>query len=157
MLFQVGKPVFFCCCQSGHTFPEIHNVAKKVSQVPCKFLFPGNEHFPTVWPPEVLELFGIQMSGKVQASVDHFDGTFNLLNITKPKAQGGSSINSIIVDALKKSGKSSTKSLTQDTQAQGYEQTQAGVSSSASAHNLPTETVNPKPQSLKKGAYLVTF
>ncbi|GAA6110294.1 tudor domain-containing protein 1 isoform X1 [Tachysurus ichikawai] len=110
----------------------------------------GNEHFPTVWPPEVLELFGIQMSGKVQASVDHFDGTFNLLNITKPKAQGGSSINSIIVDALKKSGKSSTKSLTQDTQAQGYEQTQAGVSSSASAHNLPTETVNPKPQSLKK-------
>ncbi|XP_047672884.1 tudor domain-containing protein 1 isoform X3 [Tachysurus fulvidraco] len=111
----------------------------------------GNEQFPTVWPPEVLELFGIQMSGKVLASVDHFDGTFNLLNVTKPKAQGGgSSINSIIVDALKKSGKSSTQSLTQDTQAQGYEQTQAGVSSSASAHNLPTETVNPKPQSLKK-------
>ncbi|KAK3559458.1 hypothetical protein QTP86_013631 [Hemibagrus guttatus] len=110
----------------------------------------GKEHFPTVWHPEVLEIFGIQMSGKVLASVDHFDGTSNLLNVTKPTAQGARSINAVILEALKKSGKSSTKSLTQDTQAQGYEQAQAGVTSSASAHNVSTDTEKPKPQNQKK-------
>ncbi|XP_058262771.1 tudor domain-containing protein 1 isoform X2 [Hemibagrus wyckioides] len=110
----------------------------------------GKKHFPTMWPPEVLELFGIQMSGKVLATVDHFDGTFNLLNVTKPTAQGGTNINAIILEALKKSGKSSIKSLTQDTQAQGYEPTQAGVASSALVDNLSTDTEKPEPQSQKK-------
>ncbi|MCI4384336.1 hypothetical protein PGIGA_G00037500 [Pangasianodon gigas] len=113
---------------------------------------PGKEHFPTVWPPEILELFGIQLSGKVLASVDNFDGTFNLLNVTEHSAQGGSNINSIILGALKKKspGKPSTKMLTQDTQAQGHGQTQAASASSASAHNLSADAAKPKPQSHEK-------
>ncbi|XP_060794982.1 tudor domain-containing protein 1 [Neoarius graeffei] len=111
----------------------------------------GKEHFPILWPPEVLELFNEQLSGKVLASVDHFDGTFNLLNVTEHSAQGGSNINSVVLEALKKaSGKSSTKTATQDTQVQGHEQTQAASTSSASAHNLSADTVKPKPQNHKK-------
>lgn len=107
-----------------------------------------------MWPPEVLELFGVQMSGKVLASVDHFDGTFNLLNVTEHSAQGGN-INSIILGALKKApGKSSTKTPTRDTQVRGHGQTQAASTSSASAHNLSSDTGKPKPQNHKKGTYL---
>lgn len=98
----------------------------------------------------------MQMSGKVLATVDHFDGTFNLLNVTKPTAQGGTNINAIILEALKKSVKSSIKSLTQDTQAQGYEPTQAGVTSTALSDNVSTDTEKPKPQSQKKGTHLFT-
>ncbi|XP_017338221.2 tudor domain-containing protein 1 [Ictalurus punctatus] len=107
----------------------------------------GKEHFPTVWPPEVLELFGVQLSGKVLASVDNFDGTFNLLNVTEHSAQGHNNINSIILRSLKKSGKSSTDTLTQDTQAQGPGQTRAG---SASAHHLSADPGKPEPQSHEK-------
>lgn len=101
-----------------------------------------------MWPPEVLELFGVQLSGKVLASVDNFDGTFNLLNVTEHSAQGHNNINSIILRSLKKSGKSSTDTLTQDTQAQGPGQTQAG---SASAHHLSADPGKPEPQSHEKG------
>lgn len=107
-----------------------------------------------MWPSEVLELFSVQLSGKVLASVDDFDGTFNLLNVGEHSAQGGSNINSIILGALKQSsGNSSTKTVAQDTQAQSHEQIQAGSSSSASTHHLSTDNGNPK--SHGKGTCLV--
>lgn len=109
-----------------------------------------------MWPPEVLELFGVQLSGKVLASVSDFDGVFNLMNVTEHSAQGGNNISSIILGALKKSpGKSSPKTLAQDTQGQGHGQTQAGSTGSPSTHNLPAETGHPKPQSHEKGTCLV--
>ncbi|TSK14749.1 Tudor domain-containing protein 1 [Bagarius yarrelli] len=102
----------------------------------------GKEHFPTVWPVDVLELFGKQMSGKIMASVDHFDGTFNLLNVTEHSTQGGSSINFNILGLLKKSGKSSKKSTTKDTQEQEMEKTQPVCTPSVLAENLSTDTGN---------------
>ncbi|KAF5896519.1 tudor domain-containing protein 1 isoform X1 [Clarias magur] len=109
------------------------------------------EHFPTVWPPELLELFGGQMNGKVLASVEHFDGTFNLLNITEGSAEGGSNINDNILRALKNSpSKSNTKSPTQEMRAQGHGPKQTGSASSDSDHSSSADAGKPKPQSLGK-------
>ncbi|KAI5623300.1 tudor domain-containing protein 1, partial [Silurus asotus] len=103
----------------------------------------GKEHFPTVWPPDVLDLFGVQLNSKVLASVDNFDGTYNLLNVTKqeaPTSTPGSNINSIILGALNKSsGESSTKTLTQDTPVQEPAHTRAASMSMASAPNSPAD------------------
>ncbi|KAM9462864.1 tudor domain-containing protein 1 [Clarias gariepinus] len=108
----------------------------------------GKEHFPTVWPPELLELFGGQMNGKVLASVEHFDGTFNLLNITEGSAEGGSYINASVLRALKNTpSKSSTKFPTQEIRAQGPGQKQADGTSSDSDHSLSADVGKPKPQS----------
>uniref|UniRef100_A0A673N8Y7 Tudor domain-containing protein 1 n=1 Tax=Sinocyclocheilus rhinocerous TaxID=307959 RepID=A0A673N8Y7_9TELE len=62
----------------------------------------GKENFPTVWPTEVLELFGIQLSGGVLASLQGFDGTSNLLTLTQQSGQADGDINSIILGALHK-------------------------------------------------------
>lgn len=66
------------------------------------FLHTGKEHFPTVWPTEVLELFGIQLSGGVLATLQSFDGTSNLLTLTQQSGQADRDINSIIIGALQK-------------------------------------------------------
>jgi len=55
-----------------------------------------------VWPTEVLELFGIQLSGGVLANLQSFDGTSNLLTLTQQSGQGDRDINSIIFGALQK-------------------------------------------------------
>lgn len=66
------------------------------------FFFTGKENFPTVWPTEVLELFGIQLSGGVLASLQGFDGSSNLLTLTQQSGQADRDINSIILGALQK-------------------------------------------------------
>lgn len=55
-----------------------------------------------MWPTEVLELFGIQLSGGVLASFQGFDGTSNLLTLTRQSGQSDRDINSIILGALQK-------------------------------------------------------
>lgn len=64
--------------------------------------FTGKESFPKVWPTEVLELFGIQLSGGVLAFLHGFDGTSNLLTLTQQSGQADRDINSIILGALQK-------------------------------------------------------
>ncbi len=75
-----------------------------LSQVVMLLFFPftGKENFPTMWPIEVLELFGIQLSGGVLASLQGFDGTSNLLTLTQQSGQADRDINSIILGALQK-------------------------------------------------------
>lgn len=106
----------------------------------CKFLFSGKEDFPIVWPSKVLQLFDAKMSSDVLVSVDHFDGTFNQLNVTAFSAQGCGNINLIIL-----------KSLIHDTQAEGHKQTQAGGTSSA--HKLSKDTGQPNSRTDKKGMW----
>lgn len=73
-----------------------------VSWVFFFFFCTGKEHFPTVWPTEVLELFGIQLSGGILATLQSFDGTSNLLTLTQQSGQADRDINSIILGALQK-------------------------------------------------------
>lgn len=154
--FQIAR-----CALSGwsvrtHYCCNIYNAITAALQVSYKLVFPGKEQFPTVWLPEVLEIFGVQLHRKVLASVDDFDSTFNLLNITEHSAQGGNNINSIILEALNKSpGKSSMKTLARDTQAQIHGKTQAGSTSSPATDSLSADAVKPQPQSQKKGTCLV--
>ncbi|XP_064177328.1 tudor domain-containing protein 1 isoform X4 [Anguilla rostrata] len=45
----------------------------------CHGLPAGKELFPAEWSKSVLEMFSSQLRGAAQATVDRFDGTFNLL------------------------------------------------------------------------------
>ncbi|XP_017551496.1 tudor domain-containing protein 1 isoform X1 [Pygocentrus nattereri] len=109
----------------------------------------GKENLPTVWPPEVLELFGVQLSGKVLASVQGFDGTYNLLMLTQHSGLGGN-INSVILGALHKvPGKASAEELAQETGAQDQGLPQAGSTSKTTEHTS-SDTEKPKPGSQEK-------
>ncbi|XP_026132229.1 tudor domain-containing protein 1-like isoform X1 [Carassius auratus] len=80
-------------------------ITKELLQHPFQIVrcsLAGKENFPTVWPTEVLELFGIQLSGGVLASLQGFDGTSNLLTLTQQSGQADTDINSIILGALQK-------------------------------------------------------
>ncbi|XP_051769791.1 tudor domain-containing protein 1 isoform X3 [Ctenopharyngodon idella] len=80
-------------------------ITKELLQHPFQIVrcsLAGKEHFPTVWPTEVLELFGIQLSGGVLATLQSFDGTSNLLTLTQQSGQADRDINSIILGALQK-------------------------------------------------------
>ncbi|XP_043108998.1 tudor domain-containing protein 1 isoform X2 [Puntigrus tetrazona] len=89
-------------------------ITKELLQHPFQIVrcaLAGKENFPTVWPTEVLELFGIQLSGGVLASLQGFDGTSNLLTLTQLSGQSDRDINSIILGAMQKGqSKSSSKS-----------------------------------------------
>uniref|UniRef100_A0AAR2LE68 Tudor domain containing 1 n=1 Tax=Pygocentrus nattereri TaxID=42514 RepID=A0AAR2LE68_PYGNA len=112
----------------------------------------GKENLPTVWPPEVLELFGVQLSGKVLASVQGFDGTYNLLMLTQHSGLGGN-INSVILGALHKvPGKASAEELAQETGAQDQGLPQAGSTSKTTEHTS-SDTEKPKPGSQEKRMY----
>ncbi|XP_066520883.1 tudor domain-containing protein 1 [Hoplias malabaricus] len=115
------------------------------------------EHFPTVWPPEILELFGVQLSGKVLASVQRFDGTYNLLRLTQDSGPEGN-INSVILGALEKfSGKTSTKELTQETQAQDQNHPHAASSSKLiGSSSLDNEKPKPGSQKMEKMTIVMT-
>lgn len=58
-----------------------------------------------------MELFGIQLSGGVLATLHGFDGTFNLLTLTKQSGQADRDINSIILGALQKGQSKSISKL----------------------------------------------
>ncbi|KAL0179333.1 hypothetical protein M9458_024775, partial [Cirrhinus mrigala] len=80
-------------------------ITKELLQHPFQIVrcaLAGKENFPTVWPTEVLELFGIQLSSGVLASLHGFDGTSNLLTLTQQSGQAERDINSIILGALQK-------------------------------------------------------
>ncbi|XP_067286444.1 tudor domain-containing protein 1 [Pseudorasbora parva] len=80
-------------------------ITKELLQHPFQIVrcaLAGKELFPTVWPTEVLELFGIQLSGGVLATLQGFDGTSNLLTLTQQSGQADRDINSIILGALQK-------------------------------------------------------
>lgn len=80
-------------------------ITKELLQHPFQIVrcaLTGKEHFPVVWPTEVLELFGIQLSGGVLASFQGFDGNSNLLTLTRQSGQSDRDINSIILGALQK-------------------------------------------------------
>ncbi|XP_058650090.1 tudor domain-containing protein 1 isoform X2 [Onychostoma macrolepis] len=80
-------------------------ITKELLQHPFQIVrcaLAGKENFPTVWPTEVLELFGIQLSGGVLAYLQGFDGNSNLLTLTQQSGQADRDINSIILGALQK-------------------------------------------------------
>ncbi|XP_052467605.1 tudor domain-containing protein 1 isoform X3 [Carassius gibelio] len=80
-------------------------ITKELLQLPFQIVrcaLAGKENFPTVWPNEVLELFGIQLSGGILASLHGFDGTSNLLTLTQQSGQTNRDISSIIIGALQK-------------------------------------------------------
>uniref|UniRef100_A0A671KJ77 Tudor domain-containing protein 1-like n=1 Tax=Sinocyclocheilus anshuiensis TaxID=1608454 RepID=A0A671KJ77_9TELE len=80
-------------------------ITKELLQHPFQIVrcaLAGKENFPIVWPTDVLELFGIQLSGGVLASLQGFDGTSNLLTLTQQSGQADRDINSIILGALQK-------------------------------------------------------
>ncbi|XP_062859119.1 tudor domain-containing protein 1 isoform X2 [Trichomycterus rosablanca] len=129
-------------------FSSLLPIPKELLQHPfhiARCALSGKEYFPTVWPPEILELFSVQLSGKLLASVQVFDGTFNLLNVTQHLGQGGCNISSIIMEALQIGpNRSSMEMMTLNTQALAQGTTQAGGTDTG--HNLPADTQKPEPQ-----------
>uniref|UniRef100_A0A8B9KBJ0 Tudor domain containing 1 n=1 Tax=Astyanax mexicanus TaxID=7994 RepID=A0A8B9KBJ0_ASTMX len=109
----------------------------------------GKEHFPTVWPTEVLELFGVQLSSKVFASVQGFDSTFNLLMLTQHTGNGGN-INSIILGALRNAPvKASTKKVAQEKPVKVQGQSEADRETKPSGPtSSDTEKLKPRSQQI---------
>lgn len=94
-----------------------------------------------MWPPAILELFSIQLKGKLLASVQDFDGTFNLLNVTQHLGEEGCNISSVIIEALQQDPNESIVGLTPlDTLAQ---EEMRGGEDAAQGQSADTE----KPQS----------
>uniref|UniRef100_A0A3Q2P6K6 Tudor domain containing 1 n=1 Tax=Fundulus heteroclitus TaxID=8078 RepID=A0A3Q2P6K6_FUNHE len=60
----------------------------------------GKEHFPAVYPEEVLQLFQTELVNGVQATVHSFDGSANVLSLILPAERGGEHLTSVILDAL---------------------------------------------------------
>uniref|UniRef100_A0A667ZW54 Tudor domain containing 1 n=1 Tax=Myripristis murdjan TaxID=586833 RepID=A0A667ZW54_9TELE len=60
----------------------------------------GKEHFPAVWPVEVVELFKSLLSEGVLATVQSFDGSTNLLSVTLSTERGRGQLNAMILDGL---------------------------------------------------------
>ncbi|XP_056626463.1 tudor domain-containing protein 1 isoform X2 [Triplophysa dalaica] len=87
-------------------------ITKELLQHPFQIVrcaLEGNEHFPSVWPTDVMELFGMQLSGGVVASVQRFNGTSNLLTLTQQSGQDDRDINAVILRALER-GQNKTNS-----------------------------------------------
>uniref|UniRef100_A0A4W5QCD0 Tudor domain-containing protein n=1 Tax=Hucho hucho TaxID=62062 RepID=A0A4W5QCD0_9TELE len=90
--------------------------------IPTKFLelpfqiarcaLTGKEHFPSVWPVEVLELFSALLSDGVLASVQAFDGNSNLLSVTLQIERGGGHLNAMILEGLQSTQTGSAKTST---------------------------------------------
>lgn len=117
-------------------------------------LFVGKEHFPTVWPPEVLELFVVQVRGQIMITVQGFDGTFNLLKLTQLMDKGGNSINSCVLETLRKHPeKAAGEELSLQKQVCSKEGPQAGSASMAAGH-ASSDTEKPKPECRDMGIYL---
>ncbi|XP_055786772.1 tudor domain-containing protein 1 isoform X3 [Salvelinus fontinalis] len=72
----------------------------------------GKEHFPSVWPVEVLELFSALLSDGVLASVQDFDGNSNLLSVTLQIERGGGHLNTMILEGLQGTHSGSAKTST---------------------------------------------
>ncbi|XP_038866198.1 tudor domain-containing protein 1 [Salvelinus namaycush] len=72
----------------------------------------GKEHFPSVWPVEVLELFSALLSDGVLASVQDFDGNSNLLSVTLQIERGGGHLNTMILEGLQGTHTGSAKTST---------------------------------------------
>uniref|UniRef100_A0A673XAS8 Tudor domain-containing protein 1 n=1 Tax=Salmo trutta TaxID=8032 RepID=A0A673XAS8_SALTR len=72
----------------------------------------GKEHFPSVWPVEVLELFSALLSDGVLASVQDFDGNSNLLSVTLQIERGGGHLNTMILEGLQSTQTGSAKTST---------------------------------------------
>ncbi|XP_064858448.1 tudor domain-containing protein 1 isoform X2 [Oncorhynchus nerka] len=74
----------------------------------------GKEHFPSVWPVEVLELFSALLSDGVLASVQDFDGNSNLLSVTLQIERGGGHLNTMILEGLQSTQTGSAKTRRQE-------------------------------------------
>lgn len=115
-------------------------ITKELLQRPFQIVrcsLAGKEHFPSVWPTDVLDLFGMQLSGGVLASVQRFDGTFNLLTLTQQLGQDDKDINSIILRALERGqGKANSKPPVKEKKDPNQGQT---VSSQAVSSNKATD------------------
>ncbi|XP_061611469.1 tudor domain-containing protein 1 isoform X2 [Phyllopteryx taeniolatus] len=60
----------------------------------------GREHFPAVWPPEVLQIFHSLLLDGILATVLSFDGFTNILTVTLPAEKSGVHVTALIIDAL---------------------------------------------------------
>nr|XP_015818615.2 tudor domain-containing protein 1 isoform X1 [Nothobranchius furzeri] len=67
----------------------------------------GKEHFPSDWPEEVQQVFQSELANGVLASVQSFDGSANVLCLTRPAVRGGGDLTAMMLDTLHAHSKSS--------------------------------------------------
>lgn len=60
----------------------------------------GKENFPAEWPQEVQLIFQNAVLDGVLATVQHFDGSANVLSLTLPAEKGGGNVTDMISEAL---------------------------------------------------------
>ncbi|XP_051530628.1 tudor domain-containing protein 1-like [Myxocyprinus asiaticus] len=122
-------------------------ITKELLQHPFQIVrcaLAGKDHFPTVWPTDVLELFGIQLSGNILASVQGFDGTFNLLTLMQQSGQTDRNINSMILGALRKGrSKDNSKLTIQEKNDPDQRQTQTASSNKAADQTQSADIERP--------------
>ncbi|KAK5615952.1 hypothetical protein CRENBAI_019591 [Crenichthys baileyi] len=72
----------------------------------------GKEHFPAEWPEEVQQMFQTELVNGVQAIVQSFHGSANVLSITLPSERGGEHLTTMILDMLHVCNKSNPDPVT---------------------------------------------
>ncbi|KAM3859960.1 tudor domain-containing protein 1 [Diretmus argenteus] len=88
------------------TYSRILPIPLQLLQHPFRIVrcaLTGKEHFPTVWPVELLEMFSSLLSDGVLATTQSFDGSTNLLSVTK---RDGGQLSAMILDWLQAQAKS---------------------------------------------------
>lgn len=81
----------------------------------------GREHFPALWPREVLQLFLSLLLDGIVATAQSFDGFSNILTVSLPAEKGGVHLSALILDALESHKITSAPSQSAATEAEQME------------------------------------
>ncbi|CAJ1081033.1 tudor domain-containing protein 1 isoform X3 [Xyrichtys novacula] len=122
-------------------FSRIMPITSHLLQLPFQITrctLTGKDHFPAEWPEKAQQMFQNLLLNGVQATVQSFDGSANVLSFKLPTERGGGNVTSMILDALQ------AKSNQQTTTTEKTDQTDSSTSAT------PSTKAVPKPKSVSE-------
>ncbi|XP_019738951.1 tudor domain-containing protein 1 isoform X3 [Hippocampus comes] len=99
-------------------------IPKSLLQLPfmiARCALTGREHFPALWPREVLQMFLSLLLDGIVATALSFDGFSNILTVSLPAEKGGVHLSALILDALESHKITSAPSQSAATEAEQME------------------------------------
>uniref|UniRef100_A0A3Q2YJI8 Tudor domain containing 1 n=1 Tax=Hippocampus comes TaxID=109280 RepID=A0A3Q2YJI8_HIPCM len=99
-------------------------IPKSLLQLPfmiARCALTGEEHFPALWPREVLQMFLSLLLDGIVATALSFDGFSNILTVSLPAEKGGVHLSALILDALESHKITSAPSQSAATEAEQME------------------------------------
>ncbi|XP_051925326.1 tudor domain-containing protein 1 isoform X2 [Hippocampus zosterae] len=112
----------------------------------------GREHFPALWPREVLQMFLSLLPDGVVATALSFDGFSNILALSLPAEMGGVRLSAVIHDALESHKIKSAPSRSAAAEADRMERSGATLPQVAPAENKIVENTAEETVSLEQTA-----